>query len=149
MLRHRMLMCVCGVMLCAGLASSRASAEQATNSKATIDAVREASEFLADSKVTEAFMTLARADKETWDKSKRHGSGWLKARRDPKAYFSSQGITVPEGITLELASTAAVNQGMYCITACTNLRGHPCANCSHPEKTGCFMVRQCYPLISL
>ena len=107
--------------------------------------------FICDPHLHKSFMNLIHEDKVARMTTRKDSPAWLKARKNPRAFLAEAGVSVPEEITVAFMYSIPTGSksGIYCIEACIGSRGGHCASCAHPEKTGCFLVRQCYPIISI
>ena len=125
------------------------------SSAAAADSVQKAAcmslnRFMCDPNLFEGFWRLIQEDRMHRHRAGADSPAWTKAKKDPRAYLAEQGVNVPEPITVAFTYSVAANKaGIYCIEACIGPRGQHCASCAHPEKTGCFMVRTCYPANSM
>lgn len=107
--------------------------------------------FMCDPLLFETFWRLIQEDKHARHETGKDSPAWLKAKKNPGAYLAEERVDVPEGITVSFVYSipAGSMTGIYCIEACIGARGQRCTSCAHPEKTGCFMIRRCYPSNSL
>lgn len=126
------------------------------SSAAAADSVQKAAamrldHFLCHPRLFETFWRLIQEDKPARHRTGTDSPAWLKAKSDTRAYLTQEGVEVPDEITVAFLYSipAGSKSGIYCIEACIGPREQHCASCAHPEKTGCFMVRHCYPSSSL
>ena len=123
---------------------------------ASADSVQKAvvnlNEFMRHPRVIGAFMGLIREDKEARARTGTDSPNWLAAKRNPRAYLTSKGVTVPETIAITFLYTVPTGSktgGLYSIEAGIGRRGGPCTSTAHPEKTGCFVDRRTFPISSI
>lgn len=115
-------------------------------------AVTNLSRFMCDTHVTDVFMGLIREDKEVRTRTGTDGPKWLAAKRNPRAYLTSKGVSVPEEIAVTFLYTipaGSTTGGLYSIEAGIGRRGGRCTSTAHPEKTGAFVDRRTFPISSI
>lgn len=115
-------------------------------------AVSNLHQFMSSPRVTLAFLDLIREDKEVRARTGTDGPNWLAAKRNPRAYLASRGVTMPEQIAvtfLYTIPTGSTTGGLYSIEAGIGRRGGPCTSTAHPERTGAFVDRRSFPMSSI
>lgn len=129
---------------------------EAAMATAAADSVQKAianlNEFMSTPPVLAAFMGLIREDKEARVRTGTESPSWLAAKRNPRAYLTGKGVTVPEEIAVTFLYTVPTGSrtgGLYSFEAGIGRRGGRCTSTAHPEKTGCFVDRRTFPFGSI
>ena len=113
-------------------------------------ALKALDEFMCKPDAYAAFLDLAKKDKQARRQTHKDDPAWLKATKNPRSFLKEAGVEVPDAVHVAFVySIPTKGQGLYCLEACVNLHGGTCTSCAHPEKTGCYEVRRCYPASAL
>ena len=129
-----------GLLVLCFMPLSRAAAESTNSRRDPAGSTHELVQFLADEKVSQAFLDAARADKSGDHKA------WMKAVKHPGAYLGERGVKVDSNWSVRFETSTDPNaiplHRVYCIKVkrCFSTPGGP---------KGCFTVTECVPANSL
>jgi hypothetical protein len=119
----------------------RARAESVSSRPDPAGSTHELVQFLADEKVSQAFLDAARADKSGDHKA------WLRATKHPGTYLGEHGVKLDTSWSVRFETVTDANtvplHRLYCIKV------RKCFGPSPNGPKGCYTVTECVPANSL